>query len=447
MSEALPPDILAAVAPLLQESVAWLQTHRDAPLAAHEAAVLALGRRFCTRLLAVVLERATSALGAPAAARRQPCPACGVWQRSHQRRPRQFLTVCGPVQVERPYYYCRACRRGWARADSVLGLAPFQQLSAGLQAWLIDEGASTDFRDAARRLEDRTGVAVAPETIRQHTERAGAAWEAAQQEAITAVLATQEAAEPVEPAPGHLVVEVDGVMVRYQDGWHEVKLGAVGGHQDDRTTTLSYVAARESAAAFGPRVLSEAARRGALDLVGWSGPLAGKGLAQLRPVVVLGDGAAWFWQLAADHFGERTEIVDFYHASEHLWAVAHAVYGLGSAATAWAETQVGVLREQGAGPVLSALGRLTPLTANGRDVVRREQSYFRTHQARMAYPTFRAQGLPIGSGAVESAAKHVVQLRMKRPGMRWSVAGGQALLAVCARRSSGRLLLPHTNAA
>lgn len=448
MSEALPPTILACVTQLAQECMAWIHAHRDAPLAEQEAAVLAAVRRAQSRLLAAVLPLCTRALTFPEAGRRQPCPDCGVRLGSHQWRTRRVRTVCGPVAFERPYYYCRPCRRGWAPADASLGLVPFQRISPGLQAWLVAEGVSHDFREAAERLEDRTGLAVAPETIRQHSIRVGAAWEAAQQDAIAEVAATQEAAEPVEAAPGHLVVEADGLMLRYRDGWHEVKLGAVGGHVDDQTGALSYVAARESAEQFGPRLLTEAARRGALDIIGWSGPVTGKGLAQLRPVVVLGDGAPWIWNLAAEHFGERTEIVDFYHASEHLWAVANGVYGQGSAeAKVWAEARLDELGEDGAAPVLAALQQLRPTTAEASELVRRERGYFRTNQARMAYPTFRAQGFPIGSGAVESATKHVVQLRMKRPGMRWSPHGAQALLAVCARRSSGRSLLPHTKAA
>lgn len=448
MSEALPPAILACVTQLAQACLAWSQAHRDASLADQEAAVLAAVRQAQSQLLAAVLQLCTSSLSGPEAGRRQPCPGCGTRQRPHQWRRRQVLTVCGPVAFTRPYYYCRPCRQGWAPADASLGLAPYQQLSPGVQRWLVDEAASHDFREAAERLADRTGVAVAPETVRQQVQRVGAAWEAAQQDAITQVLATQEAAEPVAPAPGQLVVEADGLMLRYRDGWHEVKLGAVGGHVDDQTGALSYVAARESAEQFGPRLLCEAARRGALAIVGWTGPLAGKGLAHLRPVVVLGDGAAWIWNLAVEHFGERTEIVDFYHASEHLWAVANGVYGQGSAeATAWAEARLSELTEQGAVPVLAALGQLRPTTAEASELVRRERGYFRSNQARMAYPTFRAQGFPIGSGAVESATKHVVQLRMKRPGMRWSHQGAQALLAVCARRSSGRPLLPHTKAA
>jgi hypothetical protein len=228
-------------------------------------------------------------------------------------------------------------------------VAPRARISPGLDGWLAELGAATAFAPAARLLEALTGLRVSDETVRQHSERQGAALAAAQQAAIARVRATGEAAEAVDAAPGRLVVEADGVMVRYRPtGWHEVKVGLVAGCVDGLLRAPSYVAAREEAAAFGPRLLTEAARRGALEVLRWEGPRTGAGLAVLRPVVVLGDGAVWIWHLAAEHFGERVEIVDFYHASEHVWALAHALYGAGTAeATAWAQARLHTLRHEG----------------------------------------------------------------------------------------------------
>ena len=110
---------------------------------------------------------------------------------------------------------------------------------------------------------------------------------------------TKEPAETVDPAPGMLVVETDGVMVPYLDGWHEVKLGLVAGQVDGKLESPSYLAVRASVDELGPRLLAEAARRGALEVVGWEGPVTGRGLAVLRKVVILGDGAVWIWNLAA----------------------------------------------------------------------------------------------------------------------------------------------------
>ena len=92
----------------------------------------------------------------------------------------------------------------------------------------------------------------------------------------------------------------------------------------------------------------------------------------LRRVVVLGDGAVWIWHLAADHFGDRIEIVDFYHASEHLWKVARLLHGEGTpAAAAWAQARCHELRHEGLAPVLTALKAARATTDEGRVVLRR----------------------------------------------------------------------------
>lgn len=439
MSQTLPEGIVTRVTGLVTDLVTWAQRHPGATLAEQEALVLNLLRGLAPDLLAALLPLTVRELRLPLAGQGQACPQCGARCGVQEWRPRVVATRCGEVRYERPWYWCRACHRGRAPADQVLEVEQYRRVSGGLEQWLIALGAATDFREAAALLEELTGLHVAPETVRQYTERAGAALEVAQQMACGTVMATQEPAEPVEPAPGQLLVETDGVMVRYQDDWHEVKVGLVAGYAEGSLQAPSYVAAREGAEAFGRRLLTEGARRGALEVVGWTGPLAGKGLAQLRPVVVIGDGAHWIWNLAAEHFGQRTEIVDYYHASQHLGEVARTVYGAESAeASVWAETQRATLREHGAAPVLGALQALAAPSPEAKALVRREQGYFQSNQQRMAYPVFRAQGLPIGSGAVESTAKHLVQLRMKRPGCRWSDRGAQGVLMVRAHRLSGR---------
>lgn len=438
----LPPP---AMIPALQALEARLDTiataRRDVSLATLEQAVLEAVRAALPALLAAVVGRNTRALAEPQAHWPQPCPTCGRRTRVHSWRARTVQTVCGPVQWERPWYRCRACGHGFSPADASLELEPASRLSAGLRAWVQELGATTSFREAAHLLARLTGLAVSPETIRQRTEQLGTQLEGAAAAASAQVQRTQEAAAPLDPAPGQLVVETDGVMVRYQDGWHEVQAGLVGGWQEGRLRAPSYLAARATPAEFGPRLVAEAARRGALEELGWDGPPTRRALAVLPEVVVLGDGAPWIWNLAAEQFGTRTEIVDFYHASQHLWSAARAAHGEGTAAAArWAEAQVAALRTQGPAPVQAALAALHGPTPHGAEELRRERGYFRTNAARMAYPTLRSQGLPIGSGAIEGAARHVVQLRMKRPGARWSVAGAQAVLNVRCLLRSGRPL-------
>jgi hypothetical protein len=441
MGHAIPERIVAALEELADELAAWCAEGRDRALDEHEAAVLERVRRALPRLLRAVVEAATTGLDPRLARARRACPACG--HKAEPRggpRPRQVLPRCGTLDLERPYYHCAACGRGWSALEATLGLEPWARTSAGLRAWLVRPGASTDFREAAGLLAELTGLALGAETIRRHTGAAGAALRAAEDAAAERVERTREAAEPVEAAAGALLVEADGAMIRYLDGWHEVKTGLVAGCAGGGPLAPSYVAAREPAAAFGRRLAAEAARRGALEVVRWEGGLVGRGLAVLREAAVLGDGARRIWGLAAEHFGARVEIVDFDHAAEHLHAAARAIFGEGAAAAAWAEARTAELLARGPEPVRAALRAAEAPPAEGRAALRAERGYFARNAERMTYPEFRLDGLPIASGAIESAADHLVRRRMKRAGMRWSDAGGDAMLALRARLRSGRPL-------
>jgi hypothetical protein len=456
--EALPAGIVAQLDALGQALLTVAREHRDEALALLEQQTLRAIRTARPGLLGAVLQTSTSSLQPGGIGRTLTCPTCGTRCPVAGWRSRTLTTVCGPLTIERPWYHCARCRHGWSPTDATWEVAARARLSAGVADWLMDLGASTSFADAQRELAKLSGLEIAAETIRQYTEQRGSDLETIDTAAAATVLRTQEAATVLDPAPGTLVVETDGVMVRYQSGWHEVKLGVVGGQVPDDIpaeqreagrdqarhflTALSYVAARQSADAFGPRLLAEAARRGALEIVGWDGPILGCPLAQLREVIVLGDGAHWIWELAAEHFGERTEIVDFYHATQHVWTVAHALFGDGTGlATRWASFAILALAEEGAPSLLALLDATTAPAPTAAAVLQRERHYFWTNRQRMDYPTFRQKRLPLGSGAVESAGRHLVQLRMKRAGARWSDAGGQAVLNVRCRLISNRSLV------
>lgn len=418
---------------------AVISQHREGDLATLETATLEAVRGALPQLLEAVLTESTESLR-PWGARQRACPGCGKRRGVQSWRKRTLSTVCGPITLERPWYTCRSCQSGWSPTDQTWQVHSRQRLSPGISQWLVELGARTSFLEAEVVLERLTGLRVSPETVRQRTEKRGRDLEEEAQKASAQVMRTREAAEAVDPAPGDLVVETDGVQVRYLDGWHEVKLGLVGGQVQGELQAQSYVAARETAEVFGTRLLSEAARRGALEIVGWEGKLTGQGIARLRKVIVLGDGAHWIWNLAAEHFGESIEIVDFYHASEHVWNLAHALFGEDTVlASRWADFALAALYHDGADALLSLLDQTTP-PKPGAKVFRTERQYFRTNQTRMDYPAFRHDGLPIGSGAVESGAKHLVQQRMKRPGARWSEAGGQAVLNVRCHLLSNRPL-------
>ena len=142
---------------------------------------------------------------------------------------------------------------------------------------------------------------------------------------------------------------------------------------------------------------------------------------QTRRVVVLGDGAEWIWKRAAHFVGGPgitvVEIVDIYHAYDHLWAVGRALWDTPEAVSAWVEPLKDALYTQGAPAVLAALDAVVPSEA-AADLVRTTRAYFADNAARMDYPRFVAQQLPIGSGAVESLCKSLIEARLKQAGMR-----------------------------
>lgn len=440
MTRAIPEQIVAAVTELAASLATWCEEGRDGRLEQHEAAVLERVRRVLPTLLGAVVEVATSGLAPRVRGQRSACPRCGRKVRPHQERPRQVLTQCGAVTLERPWHTCARCHHGWSVVETTLGVGSRQRASAGLAAWLVRLGATTDYREAAELLDELTGLAVGAETIRRECIRVGTAIRTAEAAAIRQTQRTREAAERLDPAPGLLVVEADGANILFTDGWHEVKLGMVAGWDGDRLVTPSYVAARESATTFGPRLATEAARRGALEVERWEGSVTRRSLAILRPALLLADGAAWIWNLADEYVDQRIEVSDFYHAVEHLAAVAAACFPDPAEAAAWLDARKGDLLTLGPLPVLAAFDRLKPPTAQAAERRRVERAYFASRVERMDYPALRLDGLPIGSGAIESAADHVVQRRMKRAGMRWSDTGGDAMLALRARLRSRRPL-------
>jgi hypothetical protein len=447
----LPDEIVQPLAQFGSALLEHARAHRDHRLAEHEDGVLGAWRAAAPALLEAVLQLATTGLernARPIAAR---CPQCRERRGVQSQRKRGVQTRLGAIGLKRWWHHCWRCGHGWSPPDQALALAPYQQTSDGLARWEAALGAITTFREAATLLADLAGVYVGSETLRTHAERVGTELEGQQRRAMAHVEQTHEPlVDEHDPAPGTLVVETDGVMVRYRDrhldatlvkgDWHEVKLGVVGGWHHGQLQRASYVAAREPAPTFAPRLGSEAARRGALDVVKWH-PWDGTP-AELRPVVVLGDGARWIWEHVATLFGtERTEIVDWFHATEHIWTVAKELHGEDTPETkAWAKTALDHLWTSGPKPVLDWFDATQPDTTAAAAVLKRERGYFSGNSNRMQYPSLRDQQLPMGSGAVEASAKHLVQHRMKRAGSRWSDLGARAILDLRCHLLSGRSL-------
>lgn len=400
-----------------------------------------IGRQVFGRVVeATVLAQAETEPAAP-----PRCPDCHRAMRLVDReRPRQLEGLVGEYTLVRPYFVCDACHHGRAPLDERLGVGP-GSVSPGLSRAACRLGIEAPFGEASDVLGEVLQIVVDPEAVRRVSEGIGQVAETETQAAIARVKRGEEpwaGAEVERPTSPVLAVAVDGAQVHLDDAWHEMKVGVVAplgpktsvdeetGRTVLRRGEASYGAGLEAAEEFWYRVYVEACRRGL-------GSLA------VLVVVVLGDGADWIWRYAARFLAvagvEVVEIVDVYHAFEHLWTVANAVFGTGTAqAAGWVEPLKRRLLQEGASAVLAALAELVANDELATDEVRKATAYFTEHAARMDYPRFLARQFPIGSGAVESACKTLVEARQKGAGMRWSRTGAQAIVTLRALHRSGR---------
>jgi hypothetical protein len=164
-----------------------------------------------------------------------------------------------------------------------------------------------------------------------------------------------------------------------------------------------------------------------------------QGVHWAREVVVLGDGAAWIWQLAATHFPQALQIVDFFHVSEHLWAVAKERFGPEtSAAQAWVGARQAELKADAVEAVIAAVAAWKPRKAERRKLRKDTLGYLTTNRERLRYGTFLKRGYHIGSGVVEASCKHVVGSRLDQAGMHWRPERAEAVVALRAALLSNR---------
>lgn len=319
---------------------------------------------------------------------------------------------------------------GFSPLDEELGLLP-GALTPSLQAHVSRLGARLSFAEAASELWHLKGVRVSAATARRRTEADGAIYAAWQEAEARRVMAT---APPAPPGPAVQQVSVDGAMVPLVDGsWREVRTLAIGtvvpgrAGGSVRCTDCSYFSRLADAATFTTLAAGEVHRRG----VETAGVVAG---------VV--DGAAWCQAFLAAHRPDAVRILDFAHAAQRLGTVSEAVWGVGDQAAAWAATQRTVLREGDPEPVLAAI-RAVPIPVGppatlAATVQAEVLGYLTPRVEQMRYAAFRARGLPIGSGVVESANKLVVEARLKGAGRRWAERHVNPVLALRGALCSAR---------
>ncbi len=371
------------------------------------------------------------------AGRTRACP-CGQHAHYREQRSKPVLTAVGPVAVLRPYYLCAYCGVGQFPVDVELDIEN-TEFSPGVRRMQAMVGQEAPFAHGREQMKALAGLEVTTKSVERTSEAIGADIAQREQAEIQKALQLELPVVAGEPIPV-LYVQMDGTGVPVvkketvgRQGktkgqpahTREVKLGCVftqttwdkEGYPIRDPDSTTYTGAIQSAEEFGRRIYAEACGRG------WSRALK---------KVVIGDGAEWIWNLVALHFPDAIQIVDLYHARQHLWQVARKLYPNDEGQQkAWMKIHQKRLLDRGKiERLVSALRSIESDNLEITEKIRTEADYFERNAERMRYPKFRVQHLFVGSGVIEAGCKTVVAFRLKRSGMFWTVRGANAILAL-----------------
>jgi hypothetical protein len=313
---------------------------------------------------------------------------------------------------------------GFFPLDEELELLP-GSLTPALQEVLTRLGVWAPFEEAAQMLTDFMGLtSVSEATVRRHTEQAGAAYVSLQEQAVEQLEKGQERA-PSEPILGKAVMQPDGAMVPLVKGeWAEAKTVVIGEAQETVEADGERQVALQQISSFSRLTDCEDFCRQSLI------ETFTRGVAQAAEVGVVSDGAEWIQGFTDYHQPEAVRILDFAHAAQYVAAIGQGVYGEGtSAGQEWLAEQLHSLKQEGASRVLPGLRALVREPGE-RPEMREALAYLEKRESQMQYGLFTQQGWPIGSGAIESANKLVVEARLKGAGMHWARGHVNPMLAL-----------------
>jgi hypothetical protein len=367
---------------------------------------------------------------------------CGQRMASQGRRAKGLLTTLGAVAFRRSFYQCERCRQSRFPDDERLDIVN-TTYSPGVRRLMARAGSQTQFEQAAQDLLCYAGLEIESREIERVAEEAGRQveqWLSQEQEQIVHA----GVSIPPKLAVGtkfYISFDGTGVPVRKSElvgrpgkqangsaRTRETKLGCVftqvgldkeGRPQRDPDST-TYVGAIESSTLFGWRMYAEALRRG---------------LDQAQTVIVLTDGQRYNHTITQTHFPEAVHIVDLFHAYEHLTLLAQILWGPEAQSPhAWRDLlEAGDIKR-----LVSKAGKNLPSSAKAKKSLRKELRYFEKNAPYMRYAEYREKNFFVGSGVVEAGCRTVIGERLKQSGMRWSVRGANAIIALRCCIMSGR---------
>jgi hypothetical protein len=346
--------------------------------------------------------------------------------------------VLGEVELSRPWYLCPHCHHGQFPVDVELDVEN-TDFSPGVRRMQAVVGQQAAFDHGREQMKLLAGLEVTAKSVERAAEAIGADIAAAEQREILQAVQLDMPVVIGKPIP-ILYLQMDGTGVPVvkketegrkgkSDGQpahtREAKLGCVftqttwdgEGYAIRDPDSTTYTGAIETAEEFGKRLYREAGNRG------WS---------RAEKKVVLGDGADWIWNLAQLHFPGAIQIVDLYHARQHLWELARKLYPNDQAAQkAWMKVHQKRLLDKGKiQKLVAAIRSLHSPHPEVVEKIRLEADYFERNAGRMQYPKFRRRHLFVGSGVLEAGCKTVIGSRLKQSGMFWTVRGANSIIAL-----------------
>jgi hypothetical protein len=361
-----------------------------------------------------------------------------MWRKHEkkEKRTKQIVSLLGEGNIARNYYECEKCNNHMIPKDILLGIEN-TSFTPGVVFAASKLSGCDSFKSSSEGLKELCGINVTIKETERLAESTGERLETANQQKIVNVFGCTDVPAPEMPI-STMYIEFDGTGVpmtkreldgrrgKQEDGTsrtREAKLGCIftqtdtdkDGNPVRDSNSTTYFGAIEAASQFGNRLYSEAVHRG---------------VHFAENVVIIGDGAKWIWNIAAEHFPNAVEIIDLYHAKEHVYNLIKQLVSDDKQRYHYKKKWFALLEKGDIDSLVIEFSSIETKTDEQKDSVNKEIGYFTENTARMQYASFKKQHLFVGSGVIEAGCKNVIGKRLKQSGMRWSLRGANAVIAL-----------------
>lgn len=365
---------------------------------------------------------------------RRPC-CCGKPMRSHGKRIVSIMSQSGLVTYERTRYRCGTCG-AWQTPVDALICCGKHRITRLLARNICQLATLEHFTRLEQLLQDQHNIQLGHDPMLNLVHDVG---EAAEQKRLADVEywnqqpPRQQKWPAPEVTPERVYVSCDGIMYctnqrepdpqhpgQHRLVWKQMRVGCVYWQDDDDRWHKRVIwGQEEDFQSFGASLYRLACRCG---------------YREAEDKIYAADGGDWCWSIHQKYFADAEGILDWYHASEHVWACGKAIHSQSDQVTAWVDQALAHLRDFGGEGLLKwLLTELKRRRGRPREVIQKLINYIQPKLDRTAYPEYRARGWQIGTGMIESTAKQLVGQRLKGPGMHWSVHGATAMTALRAQ--------------